>query len=302
MIQNRQSDLAQSCCDLRSSRRWAITGTPIQNKLTDFASIVKFLQVYPYSEDGVFEEDISRPWQREDPQGFLRLKTLVRNITIRRTKAVVSLPPRNDEIHHLDFSFVERQKYDIARLQTVAMLEEALSSAASQRRNTFNALQRLNMLRLICSQGLLARNSQAIEGNSCAQTPLIMWNDAGVQESVADTPWTVATNCSNCSIDLIEDLMDSQFPDAATRAMQSSRSLCDGCNSQINIMGTSHVLNDQYVQIQNFDVSMSSSPAATPMDVSQEPTNIESMSTKIKTLVADLSTHCYNEKRSIRSI
>jgi SWI/SNF-related matrix-associated actin-dependent regulator of chromatin subfamily A3 len=77
VIQNRQSDLAQSCCALCADKKWAITGTPIQNKLTDFLSIVKFLKVYLYSEDGVFEEDTSKPWQKGDPQGFLQLKTLV---------------------------------------------------------------------------------------------------------------------------------------------------------------------------------------------------------------------------------
>src|SRR5438045_3650692 len=120
LIQNRQSDLAQACCDLRTIRRWAITGTPIQNKLSDFTSIVKFLQVYPYSEEGQFNSDISRPWQKEDPQGFLRLKTLVRNITISQTKEVVCLPPHVDEIHHLDFLLDDHQIYESPKINTVA--------------------------------------------------------------------------------------------------------------------------------------------------------------------------------------
>jgi SNF2 family DNA or RNA helicase len=284
-------------------RRWAITGTPIQNKLTDFASIVKFLQVYPYSEDGVFEDDISRPWQKEDPQGFLRLKTLVRTIAISRTKAVVNLPPRMDEIHHLDFSSEERQKYDSARLQTVAILQAAISSA-NQRRNTFNALKRLNMLRLICSHGLLTRTNQIKDQVSIALGPLMIWNEIDAQESHADHPWNVATNCSNCGIDLLEDvLMDSQFPDAETRAMQSSCSLCKGCYSQVNTMDPSNVFTDftdQCMQLPNFDISMSSFPS-TLTEVDQETTNIESMSTKIKALVADLCRHCHNEKRFVYS-
>lgn len=248
----------------------------------------------------MFEDDISRPWQKEDPQGFLRLKTLVRNITISRSKAVVSLPPRMDEIHHLDFSFEERQKYDFARLETVAMLQEAIASA-SQRRNTFNALKRLNMLRLICSHGLLTRNSHTNEVNSFAPSPIMIWNEAGVQESIDETPWTVATTCSNCGTDLLEDvLMGSQISDSGTRA-QSSRSLCEGCYLQINMVGPNHMINNGYMQSPHFDTPIGSSPASF-MEVDQDVTNIDAMSTKIKTLAADLSRHCCNEKRSVRQI
>ncbi len=64
MIQNPTSDLAQSCCALRSLNRWAVTGTSIQNKLMDFASLVKFLGVYPYSEPDTFNHEILQPWRR----------------------------------------------------------------------------------------------------------------------------------------------------------------------------------------------------------------------------------------------
>jgi hypothetical protein len=247
----------------------------------------------------VFEEDISRPWLKEDPQGFLRLKTLVRNITISRTKSVVILPSRMDEIHHLDFSFEERQKYDCVRLQTVAMLQEAISSPR-QRRQTFNALKRLNMLRLICSHGLLARNSQPEEFSSISPGPMIIWNETGIQEPFADMPWNIAPKCSSCGKDLLEDvLMGSQFTDAGSRAMQSSNSLCEGCHSQANLLGQSHMIGDPFMQPPSLDILMSSSPAD-PMEVDQDTINIDSMSTKVKALVADLSTHCCNEKRSVQ--
>ena len=196
MIQNRQSHLAQSCCALRSDRRWAITGTPIQNKLTDFVSIVKFLKVHPYSKDGVFEDEIFKPWQKGDPQGFLRLKTLVRNITISRTKAVVCLPPRVDEIHHLDFSIEERQKYESAKRQTVALLDAAISSG-SERSSTCNALERLNFLRLICSHGLLAQTRQPMRRNRTPEDAMMAWTETVVEASFTDSLWTSVASCSN---------------------------------------------------------------------------------------------------------
>jgi SNF2 family DNA or RNA helicase len=84
----------------------------------------------------VFEDEISKPWQRGEEHGFLRLKALVRAITIGRTKKVVELPVRIDEIHHLDFSPAERKRYETAEKDTVSLLE-AISSG--HQGGTFNA-------------------------------------------------------------------------------------------------------------------------------------------------------------------
>lgn len=142
IIQNAQSDIAQACCALRSTRRWAITGTPIQNELADFASLVKFLRVHPYSDEKIFHEEILKQWQDHhstDAQGFLRLTTLVRAITISRTKAVIELPPSIDEVHRLDFTLAEREMYEAAKSRARTLLEDAISSA-DQAYKSFNAL------------------------------------------------------------------------------------------------------------------------------------------------------------------
>lgn len=133
-----------------------MTSTPIQNKLTDFASIVKFLRVFPYCDQKIFNKEISRPWLIADREGFLRLKSLVRAITISRTKAVINLPARVDEIHHLEFSSKEFHGYNAAKKETITLFEEAISSGR-QSNKTFNALTRLNSLRLFCNLGLLVQ-------------------------------------------------------------------------------------------------------------------------------------------------
>jgi SWI/SNF-related matrix-associated actin-dependent regulator of chromatin subfamily A3 len=129
--------------------------------LTDFASIVNFLQVFPYSDPIIFERDILRPWQTRqgtNPQGFLRLKVLVRAITISRTKTVIDLPPRIDKIHHLNFTEAEREKYESIKMKSRALLEEAILSGRNGKR-TMNALWLLNILRLVCNHGLLTEHS-----------------------------------------------------------------------------------------------------------------------------------------------
>lgn len=44
--QNTQQSLA--CCQLRASRRWALTATPVQNRLEDLGAIIRFLRVHPF--------------------------------------------------------------------------------------------------------------------------------------------------------------------------------------------------------------------------------------------------------------
>lgn len=47
-IKNRHSQTSIACTALQSSRRWAVTGTPIQNKLEDLYSLVRFICHEPW--------------------------------------------------------------------------------------------------------------------------------------------------------------------------------------------------------------------------------------------------------------
>lgn len=297
IIQNPQSQLAQACCALRSSRRWAITGTPIQNKLADFASIVKFLQVHPYCEQNTFEEEIFKPWQNHrgtDTQGFLRLKTLVRAITIRRTKTVVKLPPRVDEIHHLNFTEAERERYEVAKTQSRALLEDAISSG-NQGYKTFNALRLLNILRLICNHGLLAPSTLEKKPPQTPQGLLAVWSPGS--DSFYGNILGGAVSCSSCGANLLDDILEGSVSSGIENERQTAPSeqmICEQCRSQTH--------NDRigrlYWNNRDLPDSAGSSAPSIPVVDSDVAFTIECMSTKIKTLVADIYKHNATEKRS----
>ncbi|KAF8860511.1 hypothetical protein BDZ45DRAFT_619499 [Acephala macrosclerotiorum] len=163
IIRNRGTSKAKSVCALCASNRWAITGTPIQNKLTDLASIIEFLKVFPFSDPETFNIEISQPWQESDQQGLLRLKKLVNSITLCRPRTAINLPSRTDEIHRLTFTAAEQDLYNSARAFTVGMLENAMSEEFTQKGLYLNALGWLNKLRLICNHGVVAGKQESFD-------------------------------------------------------------------------------------------------------------------------------------------
>jgi len=294
-IQSPKSDLAQSCYALRSSNRWAITGTPIQNKLTDFASLVRFLQVYPYSEPESFEEDIFRPWRKGDADGFLRLKTLVRAITISRTKKVVLLPPREDFVHHVDFAPEELELYEDAKKQTIPLIRNALASG--QGGKTFNALQHLNNLRLICSHGRLAQSYRGAEtlqfGNPSMSHGLMNMQDSFFNEVLSGI-----STCNSCGKELLEDLLEGSPFSRSTTELKPTKGLpeiCEQCIFQLSQGGFGQWPSGDLLEVPYTPTTQSPTPSV-DQDSPFSPI-LDSMPTKIKALVADLAEHAQLEKR-----
>jgi SWI/SNF-related matrix-associated actin-dependent regulator of chromatin subfamily A3 len=293
-IQNAQSQLAQACCALQAERRWAMTGTPIQNKLTDFSSILKFLRVYPYCDQKIFDEEISHPWHLANREGFLRLKCLVRAITISRTKTVIKLPARVDEIHHLEFSSEESDGYNAAKKETIALFEEAISSDR-QGGKTFNALTRLNFLRIFCNLGLWChkRPNSGISPafRECGNS----FTKSGVCDSFYSNVLDGSARCTQCGQALLEDLLEGMSrPDFdCSPNITCMPSLCDNCKYDSSFHQSDLI---PFFQREQSNVSAASSAPSTPSNQTQTLLPLESIPTKIKALVADLSTHCPTEK------
>ncbi|KAK4071004.1 uncharacterized protein Triagg1_6371 [Trichoderma aggressivum f. europaeum] len=156
-IRNGTSRMAHSICALESVARWAVTGTPIQNRLADLSTLLRFIRAHPYTDPKAFDTDISRFWKSgKDEEAVRRLKHLSTSLLLRRPKATIHLPQRRDMRCPVDFSREERALYDEIREQAVSKIEEVLqnSSEVSRTGGYANVLQRVESLRLICDLGL----------------------------------------------------------------------------------------------------------------------------------------------------
>ena len=116
-IRNPQSLTSQAVCRLKAARRWAVTGTPIQNKELDLYSLLRFLRCYPFDEYQVWKRWIDN----KSSQSQERMNTLVRTLLLRRTKEqksnvtgdkIVNLPEKFRLEHKIQLSEEEKKVYD----------------------------------------------------------------------------------------------------------------------------------------------------------------------------------------------
>jgi DNA repair protein RAD5 len=120
-IKNRQSKTAKACYELSARHRWALTGTPIVNRLEDLFSLVRFLKVEPWSNFSFWKTFITVPFESGD---FIRaldvVQTVLEPLVLRRTKdmktpdgkALVPLPKRTIDVERIVLSQDERDVYD----------------------------------------------------------------------------------------------------------------------------------------------------------------------------------------------
>ncbi|KAM7211076.1 SNF2 family N-terminal domain containing protein [Rhypophila decipiens] len=163
-IRNSERQMARAVCSLKAVSRWAVTGTPIQNHISDLSALLKFLAVYPYSEKRVFEADISQPWKSGNgDEAVKRLKRLAGCLVLRRPRKVVQLPPRHDHAINIDFTPEERLLYNQVRMQVVTRLAQMESAQKGDNHvdpkaapiSFVNVLQQIEAMRMVCNLGLL---------------------------------------------------------------------------------------------------------------------------------------------------
>ncbi|KAJ3260858.1 DNA helicase rad5 [Boothiomyces macroporosus] len=130
-IKERSTLAAKACYDLAAFNKWAITGTPIINKLDDLYSIVKFLKVEPWSSYSYWNAFITTPFQKRDVSALTTVQTILEPLIIRRTKdmkdtsgnLIIPLPKKNIEIKYLEFSPTEREMYEAINAYSKSKLE-----------------------------------------------------------------------------------------------------------------------------------------------------------------------------------
>ncbi|KAI9826271.1 MAG: hypothetical protein M1826_006693 [Phylliscum demangeonii] len=155
MIREQSTRQSKAACALSAQRRWAVTGTPVQNRLDDLGALIKFLRIKPFDEKGGFTQFILSPFKNADPEILPKLRLLVDSITLRRLKDRINLPPRHDLIVRLHFNEKEQALYELFAKDSADKMrivaghrQESLGGRAYA-----HVLRAMLRLRLICAHG-----------------------------------------------------------------------------------------------------------------------------------------------------
>ena len=159
-IKNRQSQNAQSAKDLKAKHRFVLTGTPMENSVTDLWSIFDFLMPGYLGPAREFKERYETPITKHDDFSALeRLRHRIAPFILRRTKSEVAkdLPEKIEQLIYCDLTTEQATVYNAILEESRRQVDQAISKNGEEksRFTLFSALTRLRQT--CCHLGLLPK-------------------------------------------------------------------------------------------------------------------------------------------------
>ncbi len=145
-VKNPDTVRAKAVRALKAEARIALSGTPVENRLSELWSLFRLVFPGLLGSRESFRERFAGPIERtKDPVARAALARVVRPFLLRRTKAEVAreLPPRLETVVPITLSEGERRLYEDTRLAALARLKDAEGP-----RKRFEVLAALTRLRL----------------------------------------------------------------------------------------------------------------------------------------------------------
>lgn len=113
-IKNQATKASRAVKLIRCRQRFVLTGTPIENRLSELWNLFDFLMPGYLFTHNRFVEKLERPIaQKQDPEAQQQLSKLVRPFLLRRLKSDVlkELPPKLEHVRRVQLSPEERKLY-----------------------------------------------------------------------------------------------------------------------------------------------------------------------------------------------
>jgi len=123
-IKNFDAERTSSVCAISSRRRWGVTGTPLQNRVSELFSLFQFLRFEPFDDLGL--------WEKCFTSSPCVISTLLRFVMLRRLKSdkdrktgemLVPIPSKKIHIHYLRLSAEEQTIHDALRIESLQLYE-----------------------------------------------------------------------------------------------------------------------------------------------------------------------------------
>ena len=206
-IRDPRTQAAKAIRMLNADRRWAVSGTPIQNHLSDFRALLQYLRATPYDDPVAFERDITHVWKTDHERAIRNLKHIIMSLALRRSRDVVELPPRTHSDTFLNFSLDECALYEPLEIRVTSLLNHAKNSIETTTRR--NALQGFNALRLVCNFGTLSDKKHLTAFSTTSS-----WSPADAQEMFNSLVTANEAFCTKCSTEVVHGSTSSDIASA----------------------------------------------------------------------------------------
>lgn len=156
-IRNQNTQVAKGCCQLAAQRRWAVTGTPVQNGLGDLGALIKFLRIKPFDEGQNWAHYILAPFKSANTDVVTHLRLLVDSITLRRMKDKIDLRGRSENCVRLKFPPADQKIYSKLSGESgkqLTLLSGGSQGGALKGKAYAHVLKSIGRLRAFCAHGL----------------------------------------------------------------------------------------------------------------------------------------------------
>ena len=140
--------------NLRTERKWCISGTPVQNSLDDMFSLTEFLGFYPVENRLSARRWILDPLGARDEDAIENLRLLITSITLRRSQDSERNGMRSEHEVTVILSPAERELYNSIRSKARTCLSP---------HDRFSCILRM---RKLCSHGLRGRSQPQRDENA----------------------------------------------------------------------------------------------------------------------------------------
>lgn len=159
MIKNPDSKIYKAILELNATHKLVLTGTPIENSLTDLWSQMNFINRGLLGSFSIFKREFVTPIEKyNDEQKSKKLQNLINPFVLRRTKEQVAkdLPPKTEQIIWCEMSETQQKIYEQERSLVRNTILENMGQHTMQKSAIF-VLQALTKLRQIANHPALIR-------------------------------------------------------------------------------------------------------------------------------------------------
>jgi SNF2 family DNA or RNA helicase len=151
MVKNPSTKAAKAVRQLRAAQKLALTGTPVENRLSELWAILDACNPGLLGSQSKFREQYAGPIERgNDTEAAARLRTLTRPFVLRRTKADRRLlPDLPDKIEQIAYAQLTKEQASLYQRVVDQLLVDAKEMEGMQRRG--RVLSALTRLKQICN-------------------------------------------------------------------------------------------------------------------------------------------------------